>query len=426
MASSRFSSRVGTSLFFGVIGLVLVLIVALPASAIDVFSNTGGSDGTASTVNTTTNVAVGFTVPSGNDYTLNSITLQLANPGSTARSVTPAIYTNSGGNPGTLIQSFNAINLAGSATSAGYTVSPAAAVTLTNGQTYWIVVSATNNSSWEGTNPLTSPLGTFVFVGYRRTSSGGASWATTTSPENKISIDATEIVPVVNTPTPMTTGEPAEVFLCDNLGNKSDGAMTASGGSSDVQVGDVYGSVFCRIIVKNNAVSSSLSEIGVQSVIDQGVLQAVDLFGLLPGGGSVVPLINPVHVCLRGQGSVIYLDAAGVARTPSVLPIDSASPAGYSCVNIPSSGTVVLVGTVSNDQPAAPATIGTLNNCRATTTAMVRLREAATTDSAVLGTLPYQITLDVTAHVPGWYRVIFEDGQGWVSADFVRTVGDCG
>ena len=73
--------------------------------------------------------------------------------------------------------------------------------------------------------------------------------------------------------------------------------MSARGGNGDVQANGVFGSVFCRIIVKDSTVVTNLGEIGVQSVVNQGVVQAVDLFGLLPSGAPVVPLIDPM-LCL--------------------------------------------------------------------------------------------------------------------------------
>ncbi len=435
---SKFLPRHLTALFFVLISAAFAMIVVSPVKAVDVFSNTSAPDGTPSTVNATVIRSVGFTVPGGNDYTLNSLTLQLANPGASARSVTPALYDDSSGHPGTLIQTFDAMNLAGSAASASYTSAPSAAVTLTNGTTYWIVVSASNNSSWEGTNPLQAPSGTFTFVGYRTSSNAGSTWASTASPQNKVGLDATENIPNTPTNTPTNTppssssggssaaSAPAEVFQCENLEGKTDGAMTASGGSGDVQVNGVYGNVFCRVIVKNSAVITKLAEIGVRSVIDQGVVQAVDLFGLLPDGSPVVPLIYPIRVCLRGQGSVVLLSAADVARMPSWQPADPNSPSGYTCASIPVSGTVVLVGVFSSSTPSAPSALQSANVCEATTTAMVHLRQEASTDSAVLADLPYQITLSVTAQVPGWYQVIYLNMQGWVSADFVTTSSNCG
>jgi hypothetical protein len=44
----------------------------------------------------------------------------------------------------------------------------------------------------------------------------------------------------------------------------------------------------------------------------------------------------------------------------------------------------------------------------------------------VIAQLPANLTLDATARVPGWFKVIFEAGQGWVSDRYVEWVGDCG
>ncbi len=44
----------------------------------------------------------------------------------------------------------------------------------------------------------------------------------------------------------------------------------------------------------------------------------------------------------------------------------------------------------------------------------------------MIAQLPYNLTLTATAYSAGWYRVIYLDGQGWISAKYLSTTGDCG
>lgn len=217
------------------------------------------------------------------------------------------------------------------------------------------------------------------------------------------------------------------VFLCDNLEKQSNGAMTAFGGTGNVRVGTITGSVFCRIIVQDDQVITSLAEIGIQSVIDLGVVQAVDLFGLLPDGSPVVPFVAPMRVCLRGTGDAIYLTAATSARTPVYLPVLSDSPANYACANIPESGTVVLVRTRTGAAPAPANPSGAaLTGCAVTTTNPLNLRSAPDTNSSVLAIIPYSTRLTAHERLAGWYRVSYGGQLGYVSAEFVTPSGSCG
>ena len=95
-----------------------------------------------------------------------------------------------------------------------------------------------------------------------------------------------------------------------------------------------YG-VHCRIIAENRVFTRSAAEVGVPSVLDRGVIHAVDVFS--PSNASAAG----VFVCLQGEGDLIFLDAAGAPRTPQPLPVQPRD--GFSCSMIPNVGTVVLV-----------------------------------------------------------------------------------
>lgn len=203
--------------------------------------------------------------------------------------------------------------------------------------------------------------------------------------------------------------------------------MTAFGGTGNVRVGNITGNVFCRIIVQDDQVITNYAEIGIQSVIDLGVVQAVDLFGLLPDGSPVVPFVAPMRVCLRGTGDAIFLTAATAARTSVYLPVLTDSPPNYACANVPVSGTVVLVRTRTGAAPAAASPSGaSLEGCAVITTNPLNLRTTPDTNAAVLAIIPYSTRLTAHERLPGWYRVSYAGQVGYVSSEFVTPSGSCG
>ncbi len=113
---------------------------------------------------------------------------------------------------------------------------------------------------------------------------------------------------------------------------------------ADVPVGTVTnGWVYCRVIAQDGefvAMNQGAAALGNLDVLAQGVIHAVDIFGM-SGGLGVAVFNNPVNVCLQGSGRFLYLDATQAPRTVSQLPAVSAG--GYTCANIPNAGTVVLV-----------------------------------------------------------------------------------
>ena len=55
------------------------------------------------------------------------------------------------------------------------------------------------------------------------------------------------------------------------------------------------------------------------------------------------------------------------------------------------------------------------------TTTTLKVRQEATTESAVLGLVPIEEILTVLEETEGWVKVDFEDGSGYVSTDYVRV-----
>jgi uncharacterized protein YgiM (DUF1202 family) len=126
-------------------------------------------------------------------------------------------------------------------------------------------------------------------------------------------------------------------------------------------------------------------------------------------------------------GEVLFLSAATL--THNVERMTASAEGGYLCVDVMNAGTVVLVSGASYSSAALPvATDSTLLiECQITTTnAPLNLRSEPNTSSAILAQLPYNLTLTSSERVQGWYRVNYLNGQGWVSANYVSTIGDCG
>jgi hypothetical protein len=201
---------------------------------------------------------------------------------------------------------------------------------------------------------------------------------------------------------------------CSDIAFLSDGAIAASCADG------VY---FHQVVIDGEFLTNP-AEIGIQSILDLGVLHAVNLVGMGPGGTPTMQFNPPLTICLRGTGDILFVSASDLTRT---IQRPSAVQSGdIRCVTIGEPGLLVMV-----NQPGFPPSESTtsviITVCQVTTTdAPLNLRAEPNTHSQVYAKLPYDITLAATEFVPGWYKVIYLDGQGWVSADFVRTTGACG
>ncbi|PJF40167.1 MAG: hypothetical protein CUN54_06315 [Phototrophicales bacterium] len=104
------------------------------------------------------------------------------------------------------------------------------------------------------------------------------------------------------------------------------------------------GSVFCRVIAENGNFVTSQAEIGHIAVIQRGVIQAVDVFGLRMNGDPAPDFNGFVNICLRGTGNFYYLSALQSPRVPQRLSSSQMTIAGqtFTCARIPDAGTVVL------------------------------------------------------------------------------------
>lgn len=101
------------------------------------------------------------------------------------------------------------------------------------------------------------------------------------------------------------------------------------------------GAVFCREIAGDGVYRLNPGVIGTQRVIERGVNQAYDIFGMTVDGVAVAQFNAPITVCLRGRGDLVFLPAFASPRPPQ-------SPTSYPngdfiCAALGSSGIVALV-----------------------------------------------------------------------------------
>ena len=151
------------------------------------------------------------------------------------------------------------------------------------------------------------------------------------------------------------------------------------------------------------------SGVGQQSVIDQGIIAAVDIWGYVEPG---------VEVCFHGVGSLMFLDAAFAPRR--VLSVDPYQYSGMTCASFNRAGSLVLVGA---DSPH-PLHQGEQTYCTVSTTAMLNFRDAPA-GSTIYGLVPPGAVVNVEARTGDWYRIVFNGLVGWISADFATPVQQC-
>jgi hypothetical protein len=175
-----------------------------PVRAAVLIGNLPQTNDNASGVINTSNVrALAFTLPAGNNYSLDNAILRL---GGYATGETPLVQIRNdvgGSNPGsTVLASFTNPTPQG-AGNFDYTFTPTSPLTFTAGTKYWLYVTSTSGFfNWNASNPSKTPTGIATPSGNRVSFNGGASFSSS-SIFNSFEINATEIAgPVASTPEP--------------------------------------------------------------------------------------------------------------------------------------------------------------------------------------------------------------------------------
>ena len=152
--------------------------------------------------------------------------------------------------------------------------------------------------------------------------------------------------------------------------------------------------------------------VGNQEIIDQGLLDAIDLWGYITPG---------IEVCFAQFGRLVLLDAAYSPRR--AMPLNAYQRDGMTCAIIDRAGTVVLL------ESAAPlpdaSGMAPLQNCLVYLQYALNFR-AAPPDGNIMGILPAFIWLTALNYREGWFKVDYHGQQGWINADYVQAQGDCG
>ncbi|HVU11931.1 MAG TPA: SH3 domain-containing protein [Phototrophicaceae bacterium] len=218
-------------------------------------------------------------------------------------------------------------------------------------------------------------------------------------------------------------------FPCSDLARQTNGDITVDFGSDTASSGvkGAVGDIFCRVIVRDGGVNTSLSEIGVSWLINQPIVQAVNVYGMAQG--TSLPYLPDTLVCLRGQGTLYDLSVFDKTATPTEISAFPTDRIGYTCTYLSFAGTVVLVGSLNVAPAAIPiqSVPSSLPDCQVTTRANLHVRSLPGTTHPIVTTLPPKTTLPVVSHYQGWYLVVYASNntQGWVSGAYVTATGNC-
>jgi len=186
--------------------------------------------------------------------------------------------------------------------------------------------------------------------------------------------------------------------------------------------------------VESGIVFQRRSENGVGNakVINMGFLDAVDVWGNIGGG---------YEVCFPRFGRIVFLDAATAPR--ALLYPEYRHEAGLTCAKLTSAGTLVLVASDEErvnaasqptEEPQAiasidPATLDDtadaidLDGCTVTPRVNLNLRQAPW--EPILAVIPANTEVPATARTENWFKVTYEETEGWIAAWLVITYGDC-
>ena len=168
------------------------LISNLPGTGSGTGTNLGvGTDGTDRTK------GVGLTV--GADAADFVSMVAMISNSSPASTLSGGIYSDVGGNPGTLLAAFTPVPIADGQAVGEVTITTAAPYQLAANTTYWFVLdgpATTNSLLWQTLSPNVAPTAGpgATYVGYRFSSNGGSTWGSS-SLFNGVEINA-NVVPV--------------------------------------------------------------------------------------------------------------------------------------------------------------------------------------------------------------------------------------
>lgn len=228
----------------------------------------------------------------------------------------------------------------------------------------------------------------------------------------------------------------AGIWICANtpprVADAGSGSSTTRGGMPFVATGILLNQTDMRVSAVDGLDSGiqfqrvNQAGVGIASVLDMGYLDAVDVWAKIGGG---------YEVCFPQPGRIIFLDAATSPRT--VTAVDSYfADDGFTCATMDRAGTLALVegvgegteqrdavgqgssGLVADNSEELP-----LENCEVT--ARFNLRHRKLPAGRSLGLVPADSARKASARTFSWFKVSHNERDGWISALYVLTDGDC-
>jgi hypothetical protein len=186
-----------------VVVVASILLLAGGSAQAQLLSNLPGTgSGTGTNLGLGTDAAdrtkaVGMTI--GADAVDFTSVVALISNSTPASTLSGGIYTDSGGNPGTLVEAFTPVAIPENQPATEITITTANPVQLAASTTYWFVLdgpTTTNSLLWQTLSPNVAPTaGTGVsFAGYRFSSNGGSTWGSS-SLYNGVTVNG-DVVPV--------------------------------------------------------------------------------------------------------------------------------------------------------------------------------------------------------------------------------------
>ncbi len=154
------------------------------------------------------------------------------------------------------------------------------------------------------------------------------------------------------------------------------------------------------------------SGVGNQAIVDQGLLDAIDMWGYIAPG---------TEVCFAQFGRLMLLDAAYSPRR--AMPLSAYQRNGMTCATLDRAGTVVLLQS-AEPLPVVDDMAPTLPNCMVRLLYALHFRDAPA--GHIMSVLPANILLTAFDYHQGWFKVDFYGQKGWISANYVQTHGNCG
>lgn len=200
--------------------------------------------------------------------------------------------------------------------------------------------------------------------------------------------------------------------------------------------------------INADCVTDSGIGVGLTKRQESKIIAAANLFGDRFSGEE------PAGVCIEGTGA-LYVSRANSNPRQAFFAWYYVTPEGFTCTNLDSPATVILVDgesplapgqspasnptsgdetTGDNADPEATAEViitdgGTafvLNNCTVVTRGILNFRDEPSINSNVLDLIPYMTILKAINRNENWFNVIFGDQNGWIAASLVNTRGRCG